>query len=90
MTRELQISARQGLEGRARACFGDDGGWFLHRPFESLRDRMVVELHFFVLDGGSCRLVRGRDWRGGRKPVPAGVRSATRGMEPEGGTPESA
>ena len=41
MTRELQISARQGLEGRAQ-------------------------------------------------PVPAGVRSATRGMEPEGGTPESA
>ena len=40
MTRELQISARQGLEGRAQ-------------------------------------------------PVPAGVRSATRGMEPEGGTPES-
>ena len=32
----------------------------------------------------------GRDWRGGRKPVPAGVRSATRGMEPKGGTPESA
>ena len=24
---------------------------------------------------------RGRCWRGGRKPVPAGVRSATRGME---------
>ena len=41
MTRELQIEARQGLEGRAQ-------------------------------------------------PVPAGVRSATRGMEPEGGTPESA
>ena len=40
MTRELQIEARQGLEGRAQ-------------------------------------------------PVPAGVRSATRGMEPEGGTPES-
>ena len=40
MTRELQINARQGLEGRAQ-------------------------------------------------PVPAGVRSATKGMEPEGGTPES-
>ena len=31
---------------------------------------------------------RGRCWRGGRKPVPAGVRSATRGMEPKGGTPQ--
>ena len=48
------------------------------RPFESLRDRA----------GGI--LMHGRDWRGGRKPVPAGVRSATRGMEPKGGTPESA
>ena len=38
---------------------------------------------------GSIQM-HGRDWRGGRKPVPAGVRSATRGMEPKGGTPESA
>ena len=27
---------------------------------------------------------------GRAQPVPAGVRSATRGMEPKGGTPESA
>jgi len=35
------------------------------------------------------RAMRGRHWRGGRKPVPAGVRSATRGMEPNGGTPQA-
>ena len=35
------------------------------------------------------RAMRGRHWRGGRKPVPAGVRSATRGMEPGGGTPQA-
>ena len=36
-----------------------------------------------------CILIHGRHWRGGRKPVPAGVRSATRGMEPGGGTPQA-
>ena len=44
---------------------------------------------FFVLDGGSCGLICGRRWRGGRVPVPAGGRSATRGMEPGGGTPQA-
>ena len=49
----------------------------------------MVDCVFFVLDGESCRFRRGRHWRGGRKPVPAGVRSATRGMEPKGGTPQA-
>ncbi|HAM77954.1 MAG TPA: hypothetical protein DCP61_02035 [Treponema sp.] len=73
------------------------------RPFESLRDRTsgarsklrcgfqgprLGVMSVWLGDRGSI-LRRGRDWRGGRKPVPAGVRSATRGMEPGGGTPES-
>ena len=84
---------------------GDEGGWFLHGPsrarsrlrcgcqgpgFDGVQGTgCMVDCVFFVLDGESCRFRRGRHWRGGRKPVPAGVRSATRGMEPKGGTPQA-
>ena len=59
-------------------------------PSTGLRDQMVVELHFFVLDGGRLQISARQGLEGRAQPVPAGVRSATRGMEPEGGTPESA
>ena len=51
----------------------------------------------FFVSGWRAFVLGNRGWQievrqgleGRAQPVPAGVRSATRGMEPKGGTPES-
>ena len=79
------------LECVGGRLFWDGGGWFLHRPFDWAQGPDGGGIAFFLWWMTRELQISARQGLEGRaQPVPAGVRSATRGMEPEGGTPESA